>query len=63
MEVNRMNAELRSELLQKAWEFHERREYTIIMEELGQNYIADLLQDLKDEAEQEWKDEMRNRKT
>jgi hypothetical protein len=56
-----MNEQLRSELLQKAWEFQERQEYIRILEEQGRTYIADLLQALKEEAKQEWLDELKER--
>ena len=56
-----MNEQLFSELLQKAWEFQERQEYLRILEEQGRTYIADLVQALKEEADQEWLEELNNR--
>jgi len=56
-----MNEQLLSELLQKAWEFQERQEYLRILEEQGRTYIADLLQFLKEEADQEWLEELNDR--
>ena len=56
-----MNEQLLSELLQKAWEFQERQEYLRILEEQGRTYIADLVQALKEEADQEWLEELNDR--
>ena len=56
-----MNEQLLSELLQKAWEFQERQEYLRILEGQGRTYIADLLQFLKEEADQEWLEELNDR--